>query len=175
MMDSVSSEQQPKTTSEQLVGQTITEQFEKMDEKYSGLSLRLRSLGNLFADESKEQTYLLGIALGYKALIESKKDIGQPQSDHPNQLEPGLVERFYKNQSDKLSALRMQDVEQEPKGGLKVTKEIETKISRLTKDDPILFSKLKSLKDKIQPKSNPFFFFFGASMIREFVLENASK
>lgn len=151
----------------------IQDEFKQLDEKYQSLSQRFRTLGDIiFLEEEFKHEYLLGIALGFRELSDQDRDSGDSLLERDLQIgNIPFIDNFYDRESRIFSKLVRKANAKGDKYRIDVNLEINKRISQMQKDKKY-FREMEQLSQAVPHRMA---FLFGASMIRGFVLENASK
>lgn len=152
--------------------QIIHEEFGRLDQKYESVSLRFRALGELiFLEDDFRHEYFLGIASGFRKLNTDGKDTGNSPKRDERIGNISIIDDFYDREARIFREAVRKATEKGDKYRVDVGLEISKKIDQMPKDEEYF----REMRQQGQSRPHPRAFLFGASMIRDFVLENASE
>ena len=159
----------PETLLNSSVNHVVPKEFENIDKQYQSLSLRLEALGGIiFASDEEKQSYLCGVAVGYKELEVEKKIVGPKLKRSNIDGDIPVVDQFYKNEYKFFRRVKQRNIKK--RGVLR--HQINKKIARTAREDSEYFHKARR---QIQSGLIPTPYYLGMSMIHDFVVNKTAK
>ena len=151
-------------------------ELDELDQKYQPLSGRFKALGEtIFRSDEVRNDYFLGIVSGFRKLTADGKDTGQLPGRDLTRGHIPFIDHYYEREANIFKRLiKKADEQGDTEYRREVTLEINKRISKMQKDEGYK-EYFTQMWQQGQSRPHHLAFLLGASMIRDFVSENAQR